>query len=95
MRVSPWGQVARNSVFGVCDQVRLKLKSSATETNESIMNLAFCNFRYDFQRAKNKCADETVPVRRLVFVIVDRMQQNQTISWRGLNDVDILKEPSH
>ena len=73
MEVDEMGIHVIKPVFGVSDKARLKPVSSATETSWKIENCACSKSLYDtFQKANNKCADQSVRMRRLVCAFVVR-----------------------
>ena len=83
-RIFYLSNVTRKHVFGVCDQVRLKLACSAIETSQrlEILHLETTDIILSKQR-NNKGADHTARVRRLICAFVVRIWQKQVFSWRG------------
>ena len=66
------GLVARKPVFGVSDKVIFKPVSSATDELEN-WNFTCSKITYDtFQKMKNKGAEQSARMRRLVCVCVVR-----------------------
>ena len=63
------GHDARKPVFGVSDKVRLNPNSSLIKTNYRT-----------FQNANDKCAGQTVRMRRLFCALIVHRQQSQVFS---------------
>ena len=66
--------VTRKSVFGVCDQVRLKQAFSATETSYGLEISAIASKDIILSRQRtNKGADQTSRMRRLAWTFAARI----------------------
>ena len=75
--------VIRKTVFGVCDQVRLKPVCSATETSWGLESLDIASRGIILSSRRNKGVGQTARMRRLICAFVVRIWQKQVFSWHG------------